>query len=90
MTARSTHKRKLNRQLVGLRINLGLSRKDLGLRIGISAETIRLAELGFVPTPRVQFAIAEAFDLRPLDLWPIERQAIRSPGRSARTHDQAH
>lgn len=67
-------RRSPNQTLYGLRLNEGLSRRDLAARCGISAETVRLAELGWTPTPRVQFAIAGAFGLRPLDLWPIERQ----------------
>ena len=61
-------------RLVGLRINAGLSREQLGARIGVSRETIRLAEDGFIPGPRVQFAIASEFALAPLDLWPLEHQ----------------
>lgn len=60
--------------LIGLRINAGLSREQLGARIGVSRETIRMAEDGFVPTPRIQFAIAKEFGMLPLDIWPIERQ----------------
>jgi transcriptional regulator with XRE-family HTH domain len=74
--ATSRHKRQAHRALYALRVNEGLSRADLGRRIGVSAETIRLAEIGFLPTPRIQFAIAQAFAHRPLDLWPIERQRI--------------
>lgn len=46
----------------------------LAYKTGISRETIRLAEAGYLPTPRVQFALAAAFDKQPLDIWPIERQ----------------
>jgi lambda repressor-like predicted transcriptional regulator len=60
--------------LMSLRINAGLSRADLALRAGIGRETLRLAESGFVPTPRVQFAIAHALGSTPLELWPIEVQ----------------
>lgn len=69
-------RRQPNRTLYALRLNAGLSREDLGRRAGVSKETIRLAESGFVPTVRVQFAIAEAFSLLPLDLWPIENQRL--------------
>lgn len=61
-------------ELLGLRINSGFSREDLAHRIGVGRETIRLAEAGFIPTPRVQFAIAREFGLTPLDLWPIHHQ----------------
>lgn len=63
-----------NLKLIALRVNEGLSREALGYRAGISRETVRLAEDGYVPTPRVQFALAGAFGMRPLDLWPIEQQ----------------
>ena len=47
----------------------------LAYRAGVSGNTIRMVEAGFVPGPRIQFAIAQVFDMRPLDLWPIEEQA---------------
>lgn len=61
-------------ELIALRVNAGLSREQLAYRSGVSRETVRLAESGFLPGPRVQFALADAFGKRPLDLWPIERQ----------------
>jgi DNA-binding XRE family transcriptional regulator len=71
-------RRQPNRQLVALRINAGLSRDQLGARTGVSRETIRLAEAGFVPGPRVQFALASEFQKMPLDIWPLDQQrAIR-------------
>lgn len=63
-----------NTRLYGLRLNAGLSRQDLSRRTGVSNETIRLAEIGFVPGPRIQFILADAFKLTPLDLWPLEQQ----------------
>lgn len=63
-----------NRALQSLRINEGLSPNDLAYRAGVSGNTIRLAEAGFRPTPRVQFAIARVFDRLPLDIWPLEEQ----------------
>ena len=66
--------RRTNTKLIALRINAGLSPNDLGRRIGVSGQTIRMAEAGFIPGPRIQFAIAQEFDLLPLDLWPIEQQ----------------
>lgn len=67
-----------HRQLQELRINHGMSPNDLARRAGINGNTVRLAERGFIPTPRVQFAIAEVFDLRPTDLWPMDRQRVAS------------
>lgn len=63
-----------NRHLQELRLNLGMSPNDLAYRAGVSGNTVRMAEAGFTPTPRVQFAIARVFDLLPLDLWPLENQ----------------
>jgi len=57
---------------------MGLSPNDLAHRAGVSGKTIRLTEAGFVPGPRIQFAIARVFDLQPLDLWPIERQRVKT------------
>jgi lambda repressor-like predicted transcriptional regulator len=59
---------------MSLRINAGLSRADLALRAGVGRETLRLAEAGYLPGPRVQYAIAHALGCTPLDLWPIEMQ----------------
>jgi DNA-binding XRE family transcriptional regulator len=72
----SQSRKRTNTTLVALRINAGLSREDLAARIQVGRETIRLAEAGFVPTPRIQFLIAAAFELSPLDIWPIERQKM--------------
>lgn len=63
-------------QLIALRVNAGLSREALAARTGVSRETIRIAELGWTPGVRIQFAIAQEFDLLPLDLWPIEVQRV--------------
>lgn len=68
--------REPNRELIELRINSGLSTVDLADRVGVSSKTIRLAEAGFTPGPRIQFAIARAFGRQPLDLWPMERQRV--------------
>ncbi len=65
-----------NRLLQELRINAGLSPNDLAYRAGVSGKTIRLAERGFIPGPRIQFATARAFGLEPLDIWPMERQRV--------------
>lgn len=66
--------RRPNRVLQSLRINEGLSPNDLAYRAGVSGNTVRLAEGGYRPTPRVQFAIAQVFGKLPLDLWPLEDQ----------------
>jgi transcriptional regulator with XRE-family HTH domain len=65
-----------HRHLQELRLNEGLSPNDLAYRAGVSGNAIRAAEAGFLPTPRVQFAIARVFGLTPLALWPIDRQRV--------------
>lgn len=47
---------------------------DLAYRAGVSDKTIRMAECGFVPGPRIQFSIAGVFGLQPTDLFPIGTQ----------------
>jgi transcriptional regulator with XRE-family HTH domain len=76
MLTGTRQRRQRHTALIGLRLNEGLSREALAYRAGISRETVRLAESGFVPTPRVQFALAGVFGKRPLDLWPIETQQV--------------
>lgn len=73
-TARRRSNRRPNRRLVALRINEGLSPNTLAYRAGVSGNTIRLAEAGFRPSPRVQYAVAAVFGLKPLDIWPLEEQ----------------
>lgn len=63
-----------NRRLKELRINAGMSPNDLARLTSVSAGTIRLAESGYIPGPRIQYALADAFDLKPLDIWPLDRQ----------------
>jgi DNA-binding XRE family transcriptional regulator len=72
-----SRKPKPHLRLQELRINEGMSPNDLAYRAGLSGNTIRLAEAGYMPTPRVQFAIAAIFGLRPLDLWPLDRRSAR-------------
>jgi DNA-binding XRE family transcriptional regulator len=60
-------------RLKELRIDKGLSPNDLGHRAGISGKTVRMAEAGITPRPRVQHAIASVFGLRPTELWPLVR-----------------
>jgi DNA-binding XRE family transcriptional regulator len=52
-----------------------MSPEQLGWSTGVSGHTIRRIErLGAVPTPRVQYALAKFFDLRPTELWQIDRR----------------
>ena len=65
-----------NTDLIGLRINSGMTASDLAHRCGTTAKTIRMAEAGFTPGPRIQFEVARAFGREPLDIWPMERQKV--------------
>lgn len=58
-------------------MNAGMTPNDLAYRAGVSGKTVRMVEAGFIPTPRTQFQIAAVFDLKPLDLWPFEREQQR-------------
>lgn len=71
-----TRRSRANRLLTELRVNEGLSPNELAVRAGVSGQTVRLAEAGFVPQPRTQYAIARVFDRNPLDLWPLDRQRV--------------
>ena len=64
-------------KLKELRVQAGMSPNDLAYRVGVSGKTIRMVEAGWIPSPRIQFQIASAFDLKPLDLWPFERDRQR-------------
>lgn len=60
------------RQVRSQRIDLGLSPEQLGQFAGVSGHTIRRIERdGCVPTPRVQFLIAQHFAMRPTELWAL-------------------
>jgi transcriptional regulator with XRE-family HTH domain len=54
------------------RLDRGLSHRALARLAGISEGTARSAERGQIPTPAVQFKIAQVFGLRPTDLWPLQ------------------
>lgn len=56
-----------------------MSPNDLAYKARVSGKTIRMAEAGFIPSPRVQFAIVSVFDLKPLDLWPLHRDQQTVP-----------
>ena len=53
-----------------LRTDRGLSPEQLGYHAGVSGHTIRRIERTWsIPTPRVQFMLAQHFGLRPSELW---------------------
>ncbi len=64
-----------NRKLIALRLNKGLTPNHVAYMTGLTGPTVRLAEGGHIPSPRVQFALAEFFGVEEvMDLWPIETQ----------------
>lgn len=69
---------RLNRALVELRINAGLTPNDLARRASVSGNTVRAAERGLYIDVRSQFAIASALGVAPLDVFPFERQRLRA------------
>lgn len=71
---RPSRRSKRNLSLIGLRVNEGLTRRMLAYRAGVSRETVRQVEEGWVPNAEIQFDIAKVFGLRPLDIWPIDQQ----------------
>lgn len=77
MAATNGSRRVPHLRLKELRINAGMSPNALAFRAGVSGKTIRLAEAGWIPSPRTQFQVAKVFELSPLDLWPLERDRQR-------------
>jgi len=71
---RSRRRARVNRRLIELRLDAGLTPNDLARRAGVSGNTVRTAERGYYVDPRSQFAIASALEVRPLDVFPFERQ----------------
>lgn len=65
---------RVNRALIELRLNAGLTPNDVAQRAGISGNTVRAAERGLYVDPRSQWAIANALGVLPLDVFPFERQ----------------
>lgn len=60
-------------KLKSLRIDAGLSPEQLGYLVGVSGHTIRRVEFrGSIPTPRIQFLIAQHFGLRPTEIWALD------------------
>lgn len=70
-------RRQPNKELIELRINEGLSPNELAYRAEISGKTVRMAEAGFLPSPRVQRAIASVFEKQPIEIWPLHMQVGR-------------
>jgi DNA-binding XRE family transcriptional regulator len=65
---------RINRALIEMRLNAGLTPNDLARRAGVSGNTVRAAERGMYVDPRSQHAMASALGVQPLDVFPFERQ----------------
>lgn len=69
-------KRTPNLRLKELRLNAGLSQRQLARLAGIkSASCVALAEKGWVPHPHNRFALATALRVASTDIWPIDQAA---------------
>lgn len=69
-------KPRMNRALVEMRLNAGMTPNDLARRAFVSGNTVRSAERGLYVSPRSQYAIATALGVLPLDVFPFERQKV--------------
>ena len=65
---------RMNRVLIELRLDHGMTPNDLGRRAGVSGNTVRAAERGDYIDPRSQYAIASALDVARVVVFPFERQ----------------
>lgn len=63
-----------NQKLIVLRVNRGLSPNRLASLAGVSGNTVRAAEGGEWINEHSQHAIAQFFDLDPIELFPLETQ----------------
>jgi DNA-binding XRE family transcriptional regulator len=54
-----------------------MSPEQLGWAVGVSGHTVRRIERECaIPTPRVQYALAQFFGMRPTELWKIEPRRV--------------
>lgn len=57
------------------RLNRGLSLAALSAEIGVARETLRKVEEGHVPSPESAKRIADFYEQRVTDIWPVEERA---------------
>jgi DNA-binding XRE family transcriptional regulator len=57
-----------------VRVQAGLSQRQVAKLAGVSPTTISFIDRGAVPELRVQLAIAKALDATPEQLWPSTPQ----------------
>jgi transcriptional regulator with XRE-family HTH domain len=53
------------------RLNRGLSTREAAEQIGVSRPTLERAEAGSAPQPRMAKRIADFYDVRVTDIWPV-------------------
>lgn len=54
------------------RLNRGLSRAELGARVGLSREGVRRIEQGNQPQAATAKRIADFYGVRVTDIWPVD------------------
>lgn len=60
-------------RLAELRFNEGLTPEQLGEACEVSGRTIRRLEEGSIrPTPGIAKKLADHFDVKPSDIWPLD------------------
>jgi transcriptional regulator with XRE-family HTH domain len=55
------------------RIDRGWSVEQAAEKMALARSTLHRAESGGDVQPRSKFAIASTYDLKPSDIWPVER-----------------
>jgi DNA-binding XRE family transcriptional regulator len=65
----------MNVWLKEARLNAGLSLAASAAEIGVSRATLVAVEDGHVPTPEVAKRIADHYEQRVTDLWPVQEKA---------------
>ena len=75
-----------NREFFTLMVKKGMSPRALARKSGVSHKTIELVIDGWIPSARVQGALATQLGVDPDELWSIEAQLrIRAAKKRART-----
>lgn len=65
----------MNVWLKEARLNRGLSPAAAAAEIGVSRGALVAAEDGTMPRPEVAKRIADFYEQRVTDIWPVEREA---------------
>jgi len=65
----------MNIWLKEARINRGLSLAAAAVEIGVARATLAATEDGHVPSPDVAKRIADFYEQRVTDIWPVQEKA---------------